>query len=135
MLEKIKSLEALFSPLTAFFAGTLFACSAYGLLSSYLALRLNGANVSTFYSGIILSVYYVGYIFATLTSYKIINKVGHIRAFSAYISILSALVLLHAIYFNPIYWGILRLLEGYCLSSSLMCLESWLNTRSNNKNR
>ena len=135
MLEKIKSLEALFSPLTAFFAGTLFACSAYGLLSSYLALRLNGANVPTFYSGIILSVYYVGYIFATLTSYKIINKVGHIRAFSAYISILSALVLLHAIYFDALYWGVLRLLEGYCLSSSLMCLESWLNTRSNNKNR
>lgn len=135
MLEKLKSLRALVSPLTAFFIGTLFTCAAYGLLSSYLAVRLNAAQVPTFYSGIILSVYYVGYIFATLSSYKIINRAGHIRAFSAYISILSALVLLHAIWFNTWYWGILRLLEGYCLASSFICLESWLNTRSNNQNR
>ena len=135
IIALFRSVKALASPLTAFFIGTLFTCSAYGLLSSYLAVRLNDADIPTFYSGLVLSVYYVGYIFATLTSYKIINKVGHIRAFSAYISILSALVLLHAIYFHPLYWGILRLFEGYCLASALICLESWLNTRSNNKNR
>lgn len=135
MLEKLKSLRALISPLTAFFIGTFFTCSAYGLLSSYLAVRLNAAQVPTFYSGIILSLYYVGYIFATLSSYSIINRAGHIRAFSAYISILSALVLMHALWFNTWYWGILRFLEGYCLASAFVCLESWLNTRSNNQNR
>ncbi|MBS4773716.1 MAG: MFS transporter [Proteobacteria bacterium] len=135
LLDLLRSVKTLASPLTAFFIGTLFTCSAYGLLSSSLAIRLNAADVPTFYSGIILSVYYVGYIFATLFSYRIINRVGHIRAFSAYISILSALVLLHAVYFSPLYWGFLRLLEGYCLASALICLESWLNTRSNNKNR
>lgn len=135
LLDLLRSVKTLASPLTAFFVGTLFTCSAYGLLSSYLAIRLNGADVPTFYSGIILSVYYVGYIFATMFSYRIINRVGHIRAFSAYISVLSALVLLHAVYFSPLYWGFLRLLEGYCLASALICLESWLNTRSNNKNR
>ena len=135
IIEALKSAKALASPLTAFFAGTLFTCSAYGLLSSYLAVRLSAAEVPTFYSGLVLSVYYVGYIFATLTAYRIINRVGHIRAFSTYISVLSALVLLHAVYFSPWYWGFLRLLEGYCLASGLICLESWLNTRSNNKNR
>lgn len=135
LLDLLRSVKTLASPLTAFFIGTLFTCSAYGLLSSYLAIRLNGANVPTSYSGMILSVYYVGYVFATMFSYRIINRVGHIRAFSAYISVLSALVLLHAVYFSPVYWGFLRLLEGYCLASALICLESWLNTRSNNKNR
>jgi len=125
----------LVSPLTAFFVGTLFTCLASGLLSSYLAIRLNDANVPTFYSGLILSVYYVSYILATLTAYKIINRVGHIRSFSAYVSILSALILLHAVYFSPLYWGFLRLLEGYCLASAMICLESWLNTRANNQNR
>ena len=133
--EYLKSLRALASPLTAFFIGTIFTCTAYGLLSSYLALRLNAQGVPTNYTGIILAVYYVGYIFASLSAYKIINRVGHIRAFSTYISVLSALVLLHALSPNPIYWGILRLLEGYCLGSSMMCQESWLNTRSNNENR
>ena len=133
--NNLKSVKALVSPLTAFFVGTLFTCLASGLLSSYLAIRLNDANVPTFYSGLILSVYYVSYILATLTAYKIINRVGHIRSFSAYVSILSALILLHAVYFSPLYWGFLRLLEGYCIASAMICLESWLNTRSNNKNR
>ncbi len=133
--EFIQSLQVVVSPLTAFFAGTLLTCCAYGLLSSTLALRLAENGVSTFASGIILAAYYLGYIFASLSSYKIINRVGHIRAFGAYLSVLSALVLLHALSFNPIFWGVLRLLEGYCLGSALMCLESWLNTRSNNKNR
>lgn len=131
----IHTIEKMAHPLIAFFIGTIFTCMAYGLLSSVLALRLTTNGVSTFAAGIILSVYYVGYIFASLSSDKVINRVGHIRAFSAYISILSALVLGHALSPNPIYWGVLRLLEGYCLGSAFMCLESWLNTRSNNRNR
>lgn len=130
-----ENLKTIASPLTAFFAGTMLTCTAYALLSSTLAIRLSENNVSTSAAGIILSVYYVGYIFASLSSYKIINKVGHIRAFSTFISVLSALVLGHALSPNPIYWGVLRILEGYCLGSAFMCLESWLNTRSNNKNR
>lgn len=133
--QNIKSLKTLVSPLTAFFIGTVFTCAAYGLLSSTLALKLNAQPISTAEAGIILAVYYVGYIFASLSSYKIINRVGHIRAFSTYISVLSALVLLHALSSNPYYWGFLRLMEGYCLGSAMMCLESWLNTRSNNQNR
>lgn len=133
--ESIKSLEKLASPLTAFFIGTMFTCAAYGLLSSTLALRLNAMPITTAEAGLVLSVYYVGYIFASLSSYRIINRVGHIRAFSVYISVLSALVLLHSISPNPLYWGVLRFLEGYCLSSAMMCLESWLNTRTKNQNR
>lgn len=133
--SSLKVLEAIISPLTAFFAGTALACCAYALLASILALRMAEHDVATFEAGIVLSMYYVGYIFASLTSYKIINKVGHIRAFSTYISIFSALVLMHIFTSDPAYWGILRLLEGYCMGSGFMCLESWLNTRATNNNR
>lgn len=131
----LQSLGALASPLSAFFSGTVLTCAAYGLLSSTLALRLNEANVPTSDIGIILAVYYVGYIAASLSSAKIINKVGHIRAFSAYLSILSGLVLMHALSPTPWYWAGLRIAEGYCLGASFMCLESWLNTRAKNENR
>ncbi len=135
LLNALKSLTTLISPLSAFFLGTVFTCTAYGLLSSSLALKLNDMSVSTFEIGIVMALYYAGYIFASLTSYKVINRVGHIRAFGVYISVLSALVLLHAISTNSFYWGILRLFEGYCLGAAIMCLESWLNTRTKNKNR
>lgn len=133
--DYIKPFEAVVSPLSAFFAGTTFTCMGYALLTSILSIRMNANGVSTSEIGIILSLYYVGYIFASMTAFKIINKVGHIRAFSAYISLFSALALLHIFSPNPTYWGVLRVLEGYCIGSSMMCLESWLNARANNKNR
>lgn len=135
LLISLEHLKALISPLTAFFAGTVLTCCAYALLTSVLSLRMAGDGVSTIAAGIVLSMYYAGYVIAALSAYTIINKVGHIRAFSSYVSLFSALVLMHYFSHNPFFWGILRLLEGYCLGSAMMCLESWLNTRANNTNR
>ncbi len=133
--EYIKPVEALISPLSAFFAGTALTCMGYALLTSALSLRMDSFGVSPSSIGLILSLYYLGYILASMSAFKIINKVGHIRAFSAYISFFSALALAHIFYFSPFTWGILRLAEGYCIGSSMMCLESWLNARASNKNR
>ena len=135
LVSSLKILKSIISPLTAFFVGTALTCCAYALLTSILGLRMAEAKVSTFTAGIVLSLYYLGYIIASKTSNKVINKVGHIRAFSAYISIFSAIALLHYFSQSPIYWAILRMLAGYCMGSAFMCLESWLNTRANNNNR
>ncbi|MFV0626874.1 MAG: MFS transporter [Alphaproteobacteria bacterium] len=136
-LLKIKweNFKNLTSPLTAFFLGTGLACCAYALMTSILSVRLDQHGLSTSKAGLVLVLYYVGYIFASLESYKVINRVGHIRSFAAHISAFAALSLTHAFYYDPMFWGILRLLEGYCIGTATMCLESWLNTRANNKNR
>lgn len=131
----LTSFKTIVSPMSAFFAGTGLTCCAFSLLSSVLALRLSRNGIETSMAGIILSLYYAGYVLASLSSYKIINRVGHIRTFCAFISIFSAIVPLHYLSPFPPYWGILRLLEGYCIGTCFLCLESWLNTRANNKNR
>ncbi len=129
------SFKTIISPLSAFFAGTGLTCCAFSLLSSTLALRMTGNGIDTAKAGIVLSLYYLGYVVASLSSYRIINKVGHIRTFCAFISTFSAVVPMHYIAINPFYWGALRLFEGYCIGTCFLCLESWLNTRANNKNR
>lgn len=129
------SIKTVVSPLSAFFAGTGLTCCAFSLLSSTLALRMAGNGIDTAQAGIVLSLYYLGYVAASLTSYRIINKVGHIRTFCAFISTFSAVVPMHYIDVNPLFWGALRLFEGYCIGTCFLCLESWLNTRANNKNR
>jgi len=134
-LIRLEHLQALISPLSAFFLGTILTCCAYSLLTSYLSLSMAQNGVPTSTAGLVLSVYYAGYVFAALSAYHIINKAGHIRAFSSYVSVFSALALMHYYSQNTLIWGILRLLEGYCLGSAMMCLESWLNTRAKNNNR
>src|SRR5574344_2925927 len=103
--EFILSIKNLASPLSTFFLGTALTCCATGLLGSFLAVSLVGNKVSTFETGIVLALHYLGYIFASFSSYKTINRVGHIRAFSVYLSALSALVLLHAFSPQPVFWG------------------------------
>lgn len=122
-------------PLTALFLGTMFICCAYSSLGSVLALKLNQSGTPTTISGLILAIYYLGGIFAAFTAPRFINKIGHIRSFAVFAASLSILVLGHSFSSDRIYWTILRLAEGYSISAITMCLESWINTRANNKNR
>lgn len=85
ILNYFSLLRTIVSPLTAFFAGTALACCAYALLTSTLGLRMAEASVSTFAAGIVLSLYYAGYIIASLTSNQIINRVwAYSRFFDLY---------------------------------------------------
>lgn len=132
---KLLNIRDIISPLTAFFIGTCLTCCAYALMTSISSVRLDSFGVSTSKAGFVLALYYLGFVVASLSAYKVINKVGHIRAFVTYVSIFSALSLMHYFDNNLIFWGFLRFSEGYCIGGSTMCLESWLNSRSNNKNR
>lgn len=129
------SLKNVIYPLTALFMGTMFVCCAYASLGSVLAFKLNQSHTPTTISGIILALYYLGSIIASFNAPKFINKVGHIRSFAVFASLLSVLVLGHAFSANRLVWVALRLGEGFCIGSTTMCLESWINTRANNKNR
>lgn len=129
------ALKAAVSPLTAFLTGTTLVCCGYASLNSTFALQLNLSDTPMFVSGLVLACYYLGSITASLSAYKFINKVGNIRAFSAFTSLLSALVLLHVFTGNLFLWPFLRFGEGYCIGTINLCLESWLNTRATNKNR
>ena len=127
------ALKAAVSPLTAFLTGTTLVCCGYASLNSTFALQLNLSDTPMFVSGLVLACYYLGSITASLSAYKFINKVGNIRAFSAFTSLLSALVLLHVFTGNLFLWPFLRFGEGYCIGTINLCLESWLNTRATNK--
>ena len=138
-MEILKSfwatLKAVVSPLSAFLTGTALVCCGYASLNSTFGLRLNLSNTPMFLSGFILSCYYLGSITASVSAYKFINKVGNIRAFSAFTSLLSAFVLFHIFSENPFLLVLLRFGEGYCIGTINLCMESWLNTRATNKNR
>lgn len=129
------SVRTIASPISAVLAGTVFICCGYASLNSTFALKLNQTNTPMYITGIILALYYLGSVLASLTAYRFVNKVGNIRAFSAFSSLLSALVLTHAFSQNHFFWALLRLSEGYCIGTISMCLESWLNTRATNRNR
>jgi hypothetical protein len=60
----------------------------------------------------------------------VVARVGHIRAFAAFVSLFSASTLSYALAQDPVLWTGLRLIDGLCIAGVYVCLESWLNQRA-----
>ncbi|EWY39770.1 major facilitator transporter [Skermanella stibiiresistens SB22] len=106
-----------------------------GMLSTLVGVRLSSTEVGPVAIGFVMAAYYAGLTAGSLFGYRVIVKVGHIRAFSAFASIFSAATLGHALWLNLPFWALLRLAEGFCMAGLFMCIESWLNERATSGTR
>ncbi len=105
------------------------------MLMTYIGVYLKENGSSDFVIGMINSGFFAGAIFSSIFSQKIISTVGHIRSFSAFASIMIITFLLHPIYIDDLFWGVLRLISGFAYYGLLIILESWLNEKSDNEYR
>ncbi|MCJ9429540.1 MFS transporter [Kordiimonas marina] len=106
-----------------------------GLQASLLGVRAGMESFPTVLIGLIMSSYYAGFVVGSLNAAKLVNRVGHIRTFSAFASLTSAAVLLHAVFVNPWAWLGFRAVTGFCVAVLSLVTESWLNERASNLNR
>ncbi|WP_322597127.1 MFS transporter [Sphingomicrobium astaxanthinifaciens] len=109
--------------------------SGSGGLATLTAVRLEGAGVDTTVIGLVATAYFLGLTIGSTIAFRLIAKVGHIRAFAAFVSVLSALALVYAIHVFAATWALARLLEGFCMAGVYICLESWLAARSGTASR
>lgn len=106
-----------------------------GLQGTLLGVRATIEGFDTSTIGLIMSLYYLGYLAGSYYVPKLISKVGHIRVFTALASLASATVLLHGLYPDPWLWAIIRAFTGFAYAGLYIVVESWLNNMSSNKNR
>lgn len=106
-----------------------------GFLFTLIAVRLEKAGTSALVIGMVATAYFAGLTVGALRATKIIADVGHIRAFAAFVSILSASSLTYAIDDSVVLWFLLRFIDGLMISGIFICLESWLNERADHASR
>ncbi|MFB0612587.1 MFS transporter [Aurantiacibacter poecillastricola] len=106
-----------------------------GFLSTLIAVRLEEAGRSALLIGLVATAYFGGLTLGALKVAPLIARVGHIRAFAAFVSIFSASSLSYAIFDNPLVWTLLRFADGFMMSGVFVCLESWLNRVARPDNR
>lgn len=106
---------------------TFLMMGGLGSLGTLLSLRLDQAAAPPLAIGVVMAAYFAGLTVGALHVASVIGRVGHIRAFSAFMSLMSAAALGHALKLDPVLWAGLRLLEGYCMAGLFVCVESWLN--------
>lgn len=101
-----------------------------GFMGALVGLRLDRAGHSPLLIGLVASGYFVGLTLGSLRVGRVIDRVGHIRAFAAFVALLSASTLAYSTHQNIALWGALRFVDGLCLAGVYVCLESWLNDRA-----
>jgi len=106
-----------------------------GLLGTLLALRMAVAEFPVLVAGGITSGYYVGYWLGVFFAHRLIEGVGHIRAYAALASIFAATTLILPFFVAPAPWASVRFIHGFCIAGLAVCSESWLNERAANEIR
>lgn len=106
-----------------------------GFMSTLVAVRLEDAGVPALLTGLVNTAYFSGLTIGSLRAGSVIQRVGHIRAFAAFVSLLSASTLAYVLHQNVPLWTLLRLVDGLCLAGVYVCLESWLNDQAEGRSR
>lgn len=122
-------------PIAALLVSQIMLWLGSGLLSTVIALRMDASGFTSTSAGLVMSGFYFGIVIAALRAGQVIRAVGHIRAFAAMASVLSAATLLHGFSDDAVLWWCLRFIEGMCIAGLAVVSESWLNERSSNADR
>lgn len=105
------------------------------LQGTLLVIRGHAEGFSTSIIGLVMAMYFAGFIIGTFLCPLIIRRVGHIRAFSTTAALCAGTIVIMGLWVNPWVWGVTRLLLGICIVGIFMVTESWLNTQAVNENR
>lgn len=128
MIEAIRSVFSLL-------IGAGLMALGVGLVGILLPIRMGAEGVGPQVAGYVMSAYYAGFVLGSLYAQRIIQRVGHIRAFAAFAALLTAAVMVHALVFDVVLWGLMRAVVGLCMAGLYAVIESWLNVRSSNELR
>ena len=101
-----------------------------GLLSVLLPLRMQEAGFTTTEIGIMAAGFASGFFLGCIYAPKLIHRIGHIRAFACFATVLSTLTLALAIDTDLALWTSARLLSGICFAGLLNVSDSWISSET-----
>ena len=128
-------MKSTLAPVAALLIGVSILLTGQGLQGTLLPVRAGLENFSTISIGIIGGAYFLGFTVGCLKGGELVKSVGHVRVFAAMTALASATPLLHSLLLDPVVWGLLRALTGFCFAVLYVVIESWLNDRATNENR
>jgi len=108
---------------------------ANGLQGSLVGIRAAAEQFSATSTGIIMSGYAAGLLCSAFLTPRVVGRVGHVRVFVAFASIVSTAVLMIPLWVNGAWWFCMRFVAGLCVAGLYIVCESWLNAASSNENR
>ncbi len=119
----------------ALFLGMLLLMTGNGIQSALIGYRGPDLGFSQFEISVIISAYFLGFLFSSRITPVLIRRVGHVRVYAALASLVSAaLILFPALPFWPV-WILGRFIIGFGFCGVYVVSESWLNDAADNETR
>lgn len=115
--------------------GVMLLLVGNGMQSSLLGIRGAIEGFSTLELSLVMSCYYVGFLFGSRVAPEMIQRVGHVRVFAALGSVISAVLVCFPVLPDWFAWALMRIAIGFSFSGVYITAESWLNNTSTNENR
>jgi MFS family permease len=128
-------MKSTLAPVTSLLIGVGLLITGYGVQLTLIPLRAAADGWTSFEIGAIGSAYYIGFVAGCFGAPFVILRAGHIRAFTAMVSLAAATIIAHPLIVGFIPWFVFRLMIGACLAGLSMIIESWLNDRASNATR
>jgi MFS family permease len=116
-------------------ASVAMLCLGHGLSGSLVSLAADAAKFRTDVTGFVMAGFSAGLLLSAFVTPRLVRSVGHVRTFAGLASTVSTAVLLFPLWVDPVFWFLLRLIVGLCVSGMFIVCESWLNAVSSNRNR
>ncbi|MDB5524608.1 MAG: transporter [Rhizobium sp.] len=119
----------------ALLTGTLFVFLGNGLHSLLLPMRGTAEGYSETVLGFFGTSWAAGFVLGCIFARRLVKRMGHVRAFSGFISLVAITALLTGIFIHPTFWLLSRAVTGFGAAAVAMIIESWLNERASNESR
>lgn len=103
---------------------------ANGFFGTFISLRVGLEDFGATMSGLVLSSYFAGFTLGALGCGRIIERIGHIRAYAAFAGMVVAATAAMPLLTGAVFWLLLRAVVGFGCSGLFVTTESWLNAKA-----
>mgnify|MGYP001419014285 CR=1 FL=1 len=115
--------------------GVMLLMLGNGVQGTLLGIRGALEGFTTLQMSVVMSAYFLGFLFGSRLTPDMIRNVGHVRVFAALGSLISAVLVLYPVWPDWMAWAAMRVVIGFSFSGVYITAESWLNNASTNETR
>ena len=103
---------------------------ANGFFGTFISLRVVLEGFDATMAGLVLSSFFAGFTVGAVRGGRIIERIGHIRAYAAFAGLVVAATAAMTLLIGPLPWLVLRAMVGFGCAGLFVTTESWLNAKA-----
>lgn len=120
-LNQLIVLKSITAPLTT----VVLQMLGIGFYITFVSLKMDQLGYDEWLIGLVQSANYAGVLVGATQAHRIVQRVGHIRAYAACACLGTATIIIQALTYDPSVWMLMRFVMGICMSVYYLVTESW----------